>query len=264
MKSLKELMDLSGRVAVVTGGAGHIGQAMGQALAELGAAVAVIDIKGEEAEDQARRLGGGAKAFALDLADEEAVRSLPARIAETMGGLDILVNNAAFVGTSGLTGWVVPFEQQSAETWRKALDVNLTSVFVLTQAAAGFLEKGGHGSVINVASIYGVLGPDMGLYDDTPLGNPAAYGASKGGLIQLTRWLSTVLGPRGIRVNALSPGGVARGQPKVFAERYCRRTPLGRMAREEDFKGTVAWLASDLSAYVTGQNIMVDGGWTAW
>ena len=120
-----------------------------------------------------------------------------------------------------------------------------------------------NGSIINVASIYGVLGPNYSLYEGTDMGNPAAYAVSKGGLIQLTRWLSTTLAPD-IRVNTISPGGVFRNQADEFVHRYESRTPLGRMAREEDFIGVTAYLASDLSAYVTGQNLIVDGGWTAW
>ena len=264
MRTLRELMDLNGRVVLVTGGAGHIGRVLAAALAELGAMVAVADVDREATERVVADIGIRAHPVVVDLADEAAVRALPAEVERTLGGLDVLVNNAAFVGTSGLAGWVAPFAEQSVETWRQALEVNLTAAFALTQAAAPILARSGRGSVINVASIYGVLGPDLGLYEGTAMGNPAAYAASKGGLIQLTRWLATVLGPRGIRVNAISPGGVERGQPESFRDRYIARTPLGRMAVEEDFKGVVAWLASDLSAYVTGQNIMVDGGWSAW
>lgn len=155
------------------------------------------------------------------------------------------------------------FASQSVETWKRALDVNLTSVFALTQACTGLLKASGNGSVINISSIYGDLGPDLRLYEGTAMGNPAAYAASKGGLNQLTRWLSTVLAPD-IRVNTISPGGVYRGQPEVFCQRYIQRTPLARMATEEDFKGATAFLASDLSRYVTGQNLKVDGGWGAW
>jgi NAD(P)-dependent dehydrogenase (short-subunit alcohol dehydrogenase family) len=267
MKTLRELMDLSGRVAVVTGGAGHIGRAMCAALAELGAAVVVVDVNAEAAEAAAAALrqttGAETLPLVVDLADEAAVKNIPAAVLARFGRIDVLVNNAAFVGTSGLTGWGVPFEQPSVHTWRKAMEVNLTAAFALTQARAPAPAAHGRGAVVNVASIYGVVGPDMGLYEGTAMGNPAAYAASKGGLIQLTRWLSTVLGPN-IRVNCLSPGGVARGQADVFRDRYVERTPLKRMATEEDFKGTLAWLASDLSAYVTGQNIMVDGGWTVW
>jgi len=267
MKSIKELMDLSGRTALVTGGAGHIGMAMVDALAEQGATVIVLDrdavaIK-RVTESVLERFGAEAYGLAVDLEDEDALKQVPHELDQFGGKLDVLINNAAFCGTSELQGWGVPFEQQSVETWRRALEVNLTAAFGLIQACTPLLRHSSHASVINVASIYGVLGPDMSLYDGTEMGNPAAYAASKGGLIQLTRWLSTTLAP-GIRVNAISPGGLERGQPELFQKRYVTRTPLKRMGSEEDFKGITAFLASDLSAYMTGQNIMVDGGWSAW
>ncbi|WMT72551.1 SDR family oxidoreductase [Bradyrhizobium sp. Ash2021] len=266
-RTLRELMSLDGRVALVTGGAGHIGRAIGHALAELGASVAVVDLSQSGAEAAAdelsRRWPVAAAGFACDLEQSEQVRDLPRLVRERFGRIDIIVNCAAFVGTSGLDGWAVPFEQQSDKTWRRALEVNLTAPFILTQAAAADLKASGHGSVINISSIYGLSGPDWRLYEGTSLGNPAAYAASKGGLIQATRWLSTTLAPH-VRVNAIAPGGVFRDTPEPFLGRYTARTPLGRMAREEDFKGAMAYLATDLSAYVTGQCLAVDGGWTVW
>jgi NAD(P)-dependent dehydrogenase (short-subunit alcohol dehydrogenase family) len=267
MKSLKELMNLDGRVAIITGAAGHIGSAMSEALAELGARIVVLDMTQTSCATEATRIhqifNVETLPLAVDLADENAVRLVPATVLERFGQLDIVVNCAALVGTSGLKGWNTSFEEQQSDTWRLALEVNLTAPFLLTQACAEALAKSGHGSVINVASIYGVVGPDMGLYEGTSIGNAAAYGASKGGLLQLTRWLSTVLAPR-VRVNAISPGGLWRNQPEPFHSRYVARTPLKRMGSEEDFKGAVAYLASDLSAYVTGHNLVVDGGWTIW
>ncbi len=263
MRSVRELMDLSGRVALVTGGVGHIGFAVADALAELGAAVVIVDREQTRCDECALELqarqGCSTLALGVDLACEEAVRHLPGRVARVLGRLDVLVNCAAFVGTSQAEGWNVPFEQQAASTWRQALEVNLTSVFCLTQSAAPLLRASTHGSVINVASIYGVYGPDMKLYEGTGMNNPAAYAASKGGLIQFTRWCATVLAPD-IRVNAVSPGGLYRGQHEDFVTRYVSKTPLRRMAVEEDLKGVVCFLASDLSAYVTGQNIIIDGG----
>jgi NAD(P)-dependent dehydrogenase (short-subunit alcohol dehydrogenase family) len=266
-RSLRELMSLAGRVALVTGGAGHIGRSIAHGLAELGASLAVVDIAGpggaEVAAALAERWSVAAAAFDCDLEQSDAVRELPRRVRERLGGIDIIVNCAAFVGTSGLEGWAVPFGQQSASTWRRALEVNLTAPFVLIQSAAEDLRASGRGSVINISSIYGLSGPDWRLYEGTSLGNPAAYAASKGGLIQMTRWLATTLAPD-IRVNAIAPGGVFRDTPEPFHSRYVARTPLGRMAREEDLKGAAAYLASDLSAYVTGQCVAVDGGWTVW
>jgi NAD(P)-dependent dehydrogenase (short-subunit alcohol dehydrogenase family) len=256
-------MSLEGRVALVTGGSGHIGRAMVATLIEMGARVAMHGLHPAETQKAADLHGAACAPFPADLADTNAVVALPAAVKAKFGRLDILINNAAFVGTSSLQGWAVPFAQQSVDTWRRALEVNLTAAFALTQVAAPLLAESGCGSVINIASIYGLVGPDNRLYGGTELGNPAAYAASKGGLLQLTRWLATSLAPK-VRVNALTPGGIARGQPQEFVDRYVARTPLGRMGREDDMIGAVAYLASDLSAYVTGQNIVVDGGWTAW
>lgn len=267
MKTIKELMNLTGRVVAITGGAGHIGKAMAETVAELGASVAIIDLKKDACNATAETLSEKykiqAKGFSVDLANETTVQQIPVLINKEMGGLDVLINCAAFVGTSGLEGWVVPFEEQSPETWRKAIEVNLTSVFILTQAATPFLKKSGHGNIINISSIYGVYGPDLRLYEGTEMGSPAAYAASKGGMLQFTRWCSTVLAPD-IRVNAITPGGVARNQDEKFSKRYIEKTPLKRMAIEEDFKGAICYLSTDLSAYVTGQNLIVDGGFGVW
>jgi NAD(P)-dependent dehydrogenase (short-subunit alcohol dehydrogenase family) len=267
LRSVGELMDLSGRVALVTGGAGRIGATITDTLAELGASVLVLDHDARGGADLARQIGAGragvVRAMAIDLEDKQQIAGVPADVEREFGRLDVVVNCAALVGTNELEGWAVPFDQQSVATWERALDVNLTAAFALTQGCASLLEAGGSGSVINVASIYGLVGPDMRLYDGTSLGNPAAYAVSKGGILQLTRWLATVLAPR-VRVNAVTPGGVWRNQPETFVQRYVERTPLRRMASEEDVKGAVAYLASDLSAYVTGHNLVVDGGWTCW
>jgi NAD(P)-dependent dehydrogenase (short-subunit alcohol dehydrogenase family) len=251
MRSLRELADLSGRRVVVAGGAGHLGGACVEALSELGAAAAVVDVD------------GGDDVIRADLAVEEDVRRAVRQAVDRLGGLDVLVHCAALVGADARAGWNVPFAEQTIEAWDSALRVNLTSAFVLVQEAREALAASGHGSVVLFASIYGVVGPDPGLYDGTAMVNPIAYGASKGGLLQLVRYLATTLAPH-VRVNAISPGGVERGQPEAFRRRYGERTPLGRMAVEEDVKGAVAFLASDLSAYVTGHNLVVDGGWTIW
>lgn len=267
MRSVATLMDLSGRRALVTGGTGHIGLAVGEALTELGATVGVLDLDADACRARAdvlcRSHPGSAVPIACDLGDEAATRDAVRRAIDTMGGLDVVVHCAAFVGTTDQPGWAVPFERQTVAAWDAALRVNLTAAFVLMQEARAALEQKARGSVILFGSIYGVVGPDLRLYEGTAMANPAAYAVSKGGLLQLTRYLATTLAP-GIRVNAISPGGVWRSQPETFHRRYVARTPMGRMATEEDLKGAVAFLASELSAYVTGQNLMIDGGWTAW
>ncbi len=260
-RTLRELGDLSGRRALVAGGAGHIGAAVCAALAELGASLAVLDADGPGADELARGLEG--VALECDLEDESATRHAVEEAKTRLGGVDVLVHCAALVGTTELDGWGVPFPEQTVASWDKALRVNLTSAFVLVQEAREALTASRHGSVILFGSIYGMVGPDFGLYEGTAMTNPTAYGASKGGVLQLVRYLATTLAPD-VRVNAISPGGIERAQPAAFQERYRARAPLGRMATEEDVKGAVAFLASDLSSYVTGHNLVVDGGWTAW
>lgn len=267
MADIKSQMNLHEQVAIITGGAGHLGKVMADTLAEAGANIVIVDIdakkidavcKAIKAKWQVHTLG-----IAADLENPEERCTLVQKTIDSMGRLDILINNAAFVGTSKLTGWGVPFAEQETETWRRALEVNLTAVFDLTQKAVPFLKSNGNGRIINIASIYGIVGPDPRLYTDLPMFNPAAYAASKGGIVQFTKWCSTILAPD-IRVNAITPGGIFRNQDPVFLERYENRTPLKRMAKEEDFIGATIFLASDLSRYITGQNIIVDGGFSVW
>jgi NAD(P)-dependent dehydrogenase (short-subunit alcohol dehydrogenase family) len=267
MKSLKTLMNLKGRVALITGGAGHIGSAIAETLAELGAQIGLLDVSQSACEGTATKISRDYNVetlpLAIDLTDEKSLKATPEIVVERFGRLDILVNCAALVGSSELEGWIAPFEKQSSDSWRLALEVNLTAPFVLVQACAKYLKKSGRGSIVNIGSIYGIVAPDMRLYAGTDMGNPAAYAASKGGLQQLTRWLSSVMAPD-VRVNSIAVGGVRRHQPDVFQKRYAKNVPLKRMAIEEDIKGAVAYLASDASAYVTGHSLVVDGGWTVW
>ncbi len=267
MRTVAELMALSGRKVLVAGGAGHLGLAAGEALVELGATVAVLDRDVDACQARADLLSRSARgrAFAVpcDLRSKDATQDGVRMTIERMRGLDIVVHCASIVGETAFPGWAVPFDDQTVDAWDAALRVNLTSAFVLVQAARSALAASDRGAVCFVGSTYGLVGPDMRLYDGTAMANPAGYAASKGGLIQLTRYLATLLAPS-IRVNCLSPGGILRNQPKVFIERYIEKTPLRRMATEEDFKTAIAYLASDASAYMTGHNLVVDGGWTTW
>jgi NAD(P)-dependent dehydrogenase (short-subunit alcohol dehydrogenase family) len=265
MTSVQSLSRLEGRVALVTGAAGRIGRAACETLGEMGADVIATDIDaGGLADTVAKTMEfGQTRTILANLEQEQEVRSLASWVKDELGRLDVLVHAAALVGTSDLPGWTVPFESQTLGTWQHAIEVDLTAAFVLTQSCAGLLADSGAGSIINIASIYGSLGPDLRLYDDTEMGNPAAYAAAKGGLVQFSRWLATVLAPQ-VRVNTISPGGIFSGQVSTFVTRYEARTPLGRMANVDDMRGAIAYLASDLSAYVTGIDLKVDGGWSAW
>jgi NAD(P)-dependent dehydrogenase (short-subunit alcohol dehydrogenase family) len=255
--------DLSGRIAVVTGGAGPLGSVLSSTLAELGARVVVVDLASADPSGVVTGLPGGDHvAIGADLGGPAGIAQVVEEVSR-IGACDVLINNAALTGTANVAGYAVPFAEQSDEAFATALALNLTAPFSLTRQLAPLLKSAGRGSVINVSSIYGLVGPNMGLYEGTTMGNPAAYAASKGGIAQLTRYLSTVLAPD-VRVNCIAPGGIARGQDPAFVQRYEKLTPLGRMATEDDFRGVTGWLASDASAYVTGQVIAVDGGWTAW
>jgi len=266
MRTLSELGNLKGQLALITGGAGHIGRTIAAGLAELGCDLCLLDLLESNVDEVAAKLqtrwGTRVLALHVDLEIETERCQVQAFVEEHFGRLDILINNAAFYPREKLEGWVAPLEEQRLEVIRRCIEVNLTAGFHLAQILVAPLRQC-HGRIINIGSIYGVLGPDYSLYGDTGMGNPAAYAMSKGGLVQLTRWMATTLAPT-VRVNCLCLGGVARDQSELFVERYVARTPLGRMATEEDFMGAIAFLASDLSSYVTGQVIMVDGGWSAW
>lgn len=267
MTTIKKLINLQGRRAIITGAAGGLGKVMADTLAEIGADLVLVDRPGSDLESIADAIthqwGVTAEYFYCDLEQHSQRSDLVTWLKNSGKPLNILINNAAFVGTSELQGWGVPFEEQTVDTWRRALEVNLTAVFDLCQGLTPLLKEAEGANIINIASIYGMYGPDWSLYEGTSMSNPAAYGASKGGLLQFTRWLATTIKPN-VRVNAISPGGIYRNQPKEFLSRYEARTPLGRMATEDDFRGAIAYLASDLSKYVTGQNLAVDGGWGIW
>ncbi len=267
MTTLSELMNLRGRRALITGATGFLGRTIADTLGELGADLLLLDRPGSNfgllGNQLNERWHVATRSLVCDLEIEEDRMAMIADVKADGLGLNILINNAAFVGTSNLQGWVAPFEEQTLDTWRRALEVNLTAAFHLCQAFTPEFRKAEGGNIINVTSIYGEYGPDWRMYEGTAMGNPAAYSASKGGLAQLTRWLATTLAPN-IRVNAISPGGVFRNQSEKFVRRYEDRTPLARMATEDDFRGAVAFLASDLSQYVTGQILRVDGGWGEW
>jgi NAD(P)-dependent dehydrogenase (short-subunit alcohol dehydrogenase family) len=266
MKTIAQLSNLSGKVALITGGAGHIGRAVAGGLAELNCKLCLLDTAHSDvvavSRTLAERWNTEVVPLEVDLEDDKLRATVRPFIDEHFGRLDILINNAAFYSVEKLTGWVAPFEEQNLAVMRRCFEVNLIAGFHLVQTLSSLMRSHG-GSVVNVSSIYGVLGPDMSLYENTDMGNPAAYGMSKGGLVQMTRWMASILAPQ-VRVNCISLGGVFRNQADIFVNRYIARTPMKRMATEEDFIGAVAYLASDLSAYVTGQNLMIDGGWSAW
>lgn len=253
-----DAFSLRGRTAVVTGGAGLYGRQIVEGLAQAGAKtfMASRDVETlKQLADSFRCQGLDVSAMPLDQADEASVNDLLRAVVEVTGRVDVLINNAVSRPMKDLGSPACDFASSMA--------VNATGIFLMTRAFGNHMADRGGGSIVNVASIQGMVGPDLTLYEGLGWGSPPDYFFHKGGMIQLTRYAAALLGPRGVRVNAVSPGGFFTGQDERFVARYNARTFLGRMATDADLKGIVVFLASDASAYVTGTNVPVDGGYTA-
>lgn len=270
--TFRSLFDLSSRVAIVTGGAGLLGSACCTGLAEHGASVVVVDRDARGAADLAARLadrfGTTSLGIGCDVSDRGAVRAMVREVMDSFGAIHILHNNAA-TKSDDLEAFFAPFEDYSLDEWRKIMAVNLDGTFLVAQAVGEQMIRQGGGSIIQTSSIYAVVGPDNRIYEGSQylgmaINTPAVYAASKGGVVALTRYLATTWAQHGIRVNTLTPGGVRSGQNETFVSKYGARVPLGRMAHPNEMVGAVLFLASDASSYVTGQNLIVDGGLTAW
>ena len=257
-KTVQELFDLHGRVAVVTGGAGLYGRQIVEALAEAGAQTFTASRDVSKLQQQAealQRRGLEVAPLPLDQGQEESILQLLETVVGRAGGVDILVNNAVL---RPMRDWSSP-----AEEFARSMEVNATGLFLMTRAFGEHMAARGGGSIINIGSIQGHVGPDFTLYEGLDWGIPPDYFFHKGGLMQLTRYAASRLGPQGVRVNAVIPGGFFNHQDPRFVERYQARTFLGRMANETDLKGAIVFLASAASAYVTGAALAVDGGYLA-
>ena len=268
----REMFDLKGRVAVVTGGCGILGRRFCHGLAEFGAAVAVIDLDRTAAEALAAELaeahGVSTAGYACDVSDADAVAATAELIEQALGPVDVLLNNAA-AKSRVPEAFFAPVESFDPAVWREIMAVNLDGMFLVAQAFGGRMAERGRGSIVQTASIYGLVAPDQRIYEGSeylgrPINTPPVYSASKAGVLGLTRYLATYWAEKGVRVNALVPGGVESGQNEEFRRRYGARVPLGRMARADEMVGAVIYLASDAATYVTGQAIAVDGGLSAW
>lgn len=268
---MNNLFSLTNKVAVVTGALGLIGKQHCQALYEAGASVIVADIDGADCEEYASKFLHNALGIKLDVTSKESISNLVQIVLAKYGKIDILVNNAAIndmFENPKVSLVQSQFENYPLELWQKSLDVNLTGVFLCSQLIGRQMVAQGSGNIINIASTYGITAPDQSIYKDEQ-GNqtfykPPAYSVTKSGVIMLTRYLAAYWGNKGIRVNTLTPGGVENGQDQYFKNNYSQKTPLGRMAMPNDYKGAIVFLASDASGYMTGANLVVDGGWTSW
>lgn len=267
---------LGGRVAVVTGAAGLLGRQHCRALAAAGAAVIATDLDQAACDSVTAELAveglGGVVGLAADITDAASLENLRDRVLRLHDGVDVLVNNAAVndrFADADAAARLSRFEDFPEEMFRRALDVNVTGTFLVCRVLGAEMARRRRGSIVNVASTYGMVGPDQRIYR-RPDGTQAfwkspVYPASKGAVLAFTRYLATYWADRNVRVNSLSPGGVAQeGQEPYFVRQYSARVPLGRLAHRDELGGALVFLASDASSYMTGANLVVDGGWTAW
>lgn len=264
MSQYLERLSLVNKNVIVTGACGLIGREICIALAELKANVIIADINinaGQELEEVLhQKYQASVLAYPLDISSEQSINDLLFKLEELSMPIYGLVNNAyprnAEYGTI--------FENIMLDSWRENIDMHLNGYFNVSQKVARVMMKQKSGNIVNMASIYGILGPDFGLYEGTPMTMPAEYSAIKGGIINLTRYLATYLANYNIRVNSVSAGGIFDGQATSFVEKYCQKTPMRRMGTPQDIAGGVVFLLSALAGYITGQNLVIDGGWSVW
>lgn len=267
---MKTAFDLAGRLVLVMGGAGILGKQICAALAHSGAKVLVVDRDGDRAQAVVEGIcvaagSSAARGFACDITDRPSLLDLKKQIEAEFGSVQVLINNAAAKSPN----FFEPFESFPVEDWDLVMDVNLKGVMLGCQVFGGAMAQRGQGSIINTLSVYGIVAPDQRIYEGSEyegraINTPAVYSASKAAVWGLTKYLAAYWGTRNVRVNAITPGGVFSGQNDEFVRRYSARVPLGRMASHDEMSGAIVYLASDASSYVTGHNLVVDGGLTAW
>lgn len=274
MSDIFDKFKMDGQVAVVTGGAGLLGKQFCRTLAQAGAAVVAADLNAAVVEKVASDLQAeGLKVIpaVVDVTDPQSTEAMAETAVKAFGRLDVLVCSAAmdpkFDNANQAKQSANAFESYPVDAWRQALDVNLTGLFLCAQAAVRPMVAQNHGVIINICSTYGLVGPDQRLYErpgQPRQFKPVFYSVTKAGVLGLTRYLATYYAGTGIRANALTPGGVYNNHDEVFTQAYSARTVLGRMAHQDEMSGAMLFLASDASTYMTGANLVVDGGWTAW
>ena len=274
--TIQEKFDLTGRVAVVTGGVGLLGAEFCRTLAEAGAAIAVVDRNGsasQAAADTLTKSGYKAQAFTTDITQPDSVNAMVENVLSAFGRIDILVNSAALdpkFDLDAMKEGITPgaFEDYPLDQWNAALNVNLTGTFLITQACVKpMLAQGKKGSIINICSTYGLNGPDQRIYikdGERVAFKPVYYTVTKAGVLGFTKYLAAYYAGTDIRVNALTPGGVFNNHEEYFVKNYSAKTIIGRMAKKDEMNGALLFLASDASSYMTGNNVVVDGGWTSW
>lgn len=263
MERPEKMFSLRDKIAVITGGLGLLGTEYVKTLAAAGAKVVIFDIRLPPTGHVLKKLSRTKpiQFYVVDITKPAEVRAALATVTQKWGIPSILINNAAinFVPKKGETG---AFENYPLDQWDAVLAVNLTGILVCSQIIGGAMAKNGGGSIINISSTYGVVSPDQRIYSNYI--KPVSYSVTKSGVLNFTRYLATYWAKKNIRVNTLVPGGVFDNQEKEFVKKYSEKTPMGRMAKNNEFNGAILFLASDASSYMTGAELVVDGGWTAW
>ena len=254
-----EKFNFKNKIILISGSNGYIGKKLCETFIKLGAKVLATDIQADS--NIKKKNKKNFSYYSCDLTDPISVKNFIRKIKIKINYLDIIVNNASFTGESLLKGWSTSFKNQNSKNWKKVFDVSLSSSFELIRSFYSLLKKRKKSSIVNISSIYGFMGPDWSMYKNTGIYNPAGYGISKSGIIYMTKWLATTMAPS-VRVNSVSPGGILRKQPKKFINKYINKVPLKRMCNEQDVVNAILFLSSDLSNYITGQNIVVDGGFS--
>lgn len=264
----QSLFRLDGKVVVITGAAGLLGEQHAEGLSDFGATIVFSDLREEIIQQRADALnakkGTPTLAVVCDVTSHSSWENLLAVVLKKFNKVDVLINNAGFTNQSKSTHFSAPFAEFPLEDWNQIMNVNLTGTFLGCQVVGNYMVDQKRGSVINMASLYGVVSPNHKMYPGTGISQPVAYSVSKAGVLGLTRYLAGLWGETGVRVNSLTPGGVFNNHPDLFVERFSQLDPMGRMARKEEMRGAIVYLASDASSHVNGHNLIVDGGWTIW
>ena len=263
---IKTKFDLSGQVVILTGAAGLLGASFADGLSQLGANVVLADVNYakcmELADNLRQKYSVDPLPIKTDITNKKSIQSMVSKTVKKFGKIDVLINNAVY--PEGKKERTIPFEKFPLSYWNKILSTNVTGVFLCCQAVGPIMLRHRHGIIINISSMYGVIAADQRIYGKSGVNSTLAYGTTKSAILNLTRYLASYWQNTGIRINTLTLGGVENNQDPKFIKNYSYKTMLGRMAHQDEYVGAILFLASDASSYMTGSNLVIDGGWTAW
>lgn len=262
---MDNIFDLSNHVVILTGASGLLGTEYARGLSQAGAHLVLADLNFEKCKKLSKNLNRlynvSSLPLKVDVTDRDSVKNMVEKTIEKFSKIDVLINNAIF---SEVNSKKIPFEKFPLDIWQKGLDVNLNGMFICSQECGKEMKKQKSGNIINISSIYGLVGPDQRIYGRTKIVKSAMYSVTKSAVLNFTRYLASYWSGTGIRVNTLSLGGVEENQDPLFKKNYSNKTMIGRMAKKDEYVGALIFLSSNASSYMTGSNLIVDGGWTAW